>query len=136
MNHLQYAVLVGTMCVVAVGVVIVSCRYYVHRRDQSVKEAQIKYRINMDNNKKGLAVSQLERLLDDSLIDIAQRYKGVDALQRARRSVEKIYYAWLADHAHLFYVGEPPVRITSVRNGFFQYELPDHLKQFTKGKRK
>lgn len=136
MNHLQFAVVAVATVLGVVAIIAYACRIYSTRRDQSVKEAQIKYRIEKDNHTKGLAVAELEKELNESLIDIAQQYSGVEALQKARRKVEHIYYVWLSDYCHYFFVGEPPPRITSVRNGYFQYELPDHLKQFTKGKRK
>ena len=137
MNRLQLAVIAVPAIVTLMYAARKAKRMYREYQDHRIKQHQIATRVNSDNNEKFAAVQKLEAKLKCSLIDISQLYKGYIALRMATIKVEAIYYEWLSENYGLFHATENSVRITRIHNGFFQYELPPELKQFTnKGSRK
>lgn len=137
MNRLQLAVIAAPVIATLAWVVKKLIRMYREHQDHRIKQHQIATRINRDNGEKFVAVQTLEAKLKCALIDISQLYTGYVALRMANIKVEAIYYEWLSENYGLFHATENSVRISRIHNGFFQYELPLELKQFSnKGSRK
>lgn len=132
MNRLHLAgiavAVVTTLLITGLSVL----RVYIKDKDQRAQRQQVDARTTRDKAEKIRLVAELDLRLNTILIDISQRYQGLEALKLARRKVEVVYYEWLNENSGLFYAGDEVVRISGVRNGFFNYELPSSLKQYRK----
>lgn len=108
--------------------------YRVHDKNKEVrqKQAQIKRRLDAAERKRVQAVDELRKLLHARLADLAFSTGGSGATIVAQKIAEEVFYDWLNHNFGLFYcaVGDSHIRITGMRNGFFQYELPEQLNQY------
>lgn len=136
MNRLQLAVSVAPAIVLIVFGFKKAKHMYREFQDQRIKQHQIATRVNRDNDKKVAAVQSLETRLKSALLDVNNHLIGYPALRAASIKVESVYHEWLCEYYGLFLPTDASVRISGIHNGFFQYELPSELKQFTKGNRK
>jgi hypothetical protein len=137
MDRLQIGAALG--CVAVLGITALGFKLRRMHRDLKIqieKQRQVQYRINKSNIKKTEAVIQLQQQLDDQLKDTRYQARGLHSLLKAQKRAEDIFYVWLNEHFDMFHIASGTIQITSVRNGFFQYELPPELKQFTKRKQR
>jgi len=131
MNALLIAASMGSA--VAAGVT----GYIVYRvRDKNKhfrqRQTQIKKRLDAADRKRVQAVDELQKLLHARLSDLAFSNGGSGATIVAQKVAEDVFYDWLNHNFGLFYhaVADSHIRITGMKNGFFQYELPEQLNQY------
>lgn len=135
MTGLHYAVSIG-FGLVGVAVAYAGRRLWNAEADIRRKRRQIQNRIDGENEKRIIAIEDLEKRLDESLKNIVAN-GGLESLLKATRTVETTYYEWLSQQANLFYVvWEDVARITGTSNGSFKYELPENIRKFKRKKRK
>uniref|UniRef100_A0AAU7PFG2 Uncharacterized protein n=1 Tax=Burkholderia phage vB_BgluM-SURPRISE13 TaxID=3159457 RepID=A0AAU7PFG2_9VIRU len=131
MNALLIAVSMGSAAAAGItGYVVYRMRN--KNKNARQKRAQIQRRLDGMERKRKLAVAELNKLLGAKLSDLAYSNGGTGALHAAQQIAEEVFYDWLNHNFGLFYcaMADSHIRITGVRNGFFQYELPDQLKQY------
>lgn len=96
------------------------------------RQSQIQSRIDKTEQKKAQAVRELQLALRGKLSELAFRNGGQGAEYVAQRVAEDVFYEWLNHNFGLFHcaMADSHIRITGVKNGHFQYELPEQLKQY------
>ena len=135
MTGLHIAVSIG-FGLIGVAIVYTVRRLWTAEDDMRRKRRQIQSRIDGENEKRAVAIEDLEQRLDNCLKNFASN-EGLLALVEATRAVETTYYAWLSQQANLFYVvWEDVARISGTSNGSFKYELPENIRKFKRKKKK
>lgn len=122
----------------AIGIAITYCghRMWNSEKDMRMKRRQVQARIDADNERRHKAVEVLDQRLEAelALFSLDKRSVSVSAI---RYSLECVYFEWLSGQGELFYVvGDDNVRLTTIHNGTFGYELPENIRKFKRKKKK
>lgn len=108
------------------------------RKSNNLGDLPIKF--DWPERKKIAAVEELIRKLDDQMVLLSQRKKGIQALRDAQTIAEQTYYSWLNEHYgmfhHLLCSGNGVIAVVGIKNGSFAYSLPKDLERYLKGRRK